>query len=142
MQDVENMARDFVLAAKEDWNILKSKSKGFLEFYYEDVYFDIAKQRTEGGYWLEIHKKLFGDKNNLNLTERKIFRQYQDTIGSITNGKYGGGHKKSEYKDQWGCEEAFAQTYSAYQRNDSVYKLEFPNMWKYIENMMKGLKNE
>ena len=93
----------------------------------------------EGGYWSEIRKKLFGNKKTLDLGERKILRQYQDVIGSATKGKYGGGHKKSYYRDEVGNQEAFAQTFSAYIRKDEVFRLEFPNQWNYIDNLMKGL---
>ena len=68
-----------------------------------------------------------------------ILRQYQDVIGSATKGKYGGGHKKSYYKKEIGNKEAFAQTFSAYIRKDEVFKLEFPNQWDYIDNLIKGL---
>ena len=44
------------------------------------------------------------------------------------------------YKKEFGHEEAFAQTFSAYTRRDQIFKLEFPKRWEYIKNMMKGLK--
>ena len=137
--DYEKAGSDFANAVKADWNILKSKQKGFLEYYNEYEYFDISKNRMEGGYWREIREKLFGNKKTLDLGEEKILRQYQDVVGSATKGKYGGGHKKSYYKKEIGNKEAFAQTFSAYIRKDEVFKLEFPNQWNYIDNLMKGL---
>ena len=79
--------------------------------------------------------------SQLNLAERKILRQHQDALGSITNGNYGGGHTKTYYKgDGKNNVEAFAQAYAAYCRNDKQFRLEFPDMTAYIENLMKGLK--
>ena len=52
---------------------------------------------------------------------------------------YGGGHKKSYYRDEVGNQEAFVQTFSAYIRKDEVFRLEFPNQWNYIDNLMNGL---
>ena len=37
-----------------------------------------------------------------------------------------------------GITEAFAQAYAAYCRNDKQFRLEFPNMTAYIEELMKG----
>jgi hypothetical protein len=42
--------------------------------------------------------------------------------------------------DEVGNLEAFAQCFSAYIRKDDVFSLEFPNMWSYIDNIIKDLK--
>jgi hypothetical protein len=50
---------DFVKVSKADWDKLKKQNKGFLAYFNEAEYFDIVKQRLEGGYWKDIRKKLF-----------------------------------------------------------------------------------
>ncbi len=59
---------------------------------------------------------------------------HMDTLGSITDGNYGGGHSKKYYKGIGKNNiEAFAQAYAAYCRNDKQFRLEFPNMTAYID---------
>ena len=140
ISDCVKAGEEFANAVQADWQVLKGKKRGFLEYYNEQEYYDISKNRMEGGYWAEIKKKLFGEKPVLDLGERKILRQYQDVVGSASKGKYGGGHSKSDYNKEYGHEEAFAQAFSAFIRKDQVFKLEFPKQCEYIENMMRGMK--
>ena len=133
---------DFNAAAAADWKELKKKANGNLKIYKENLYVS-PYDPPEGTYWQEASLVMFGKSmNQLNLAERKILRQHQDALGSITNGNYGGGHTKTYYRVKGGRDnkEAFAQAYAAYCRNDKQFRLEFPNMSAYIEKMMKGLE--
>ncbi len=133
---------DFNAAAAADWKELKKKANGNLKIYKENLYVS-PYDPPEGTYWQEASQVMFGKSmSQLNLAERKILRQHQDALGSITNGNYGGGHTKTYYRVKGGRDnkEAFAQAYAAYCRNDKQFRLEFPNMSAYIEKMMKGLE--
>lgn len=133
---------DFNAAAAADWKELKKKANGNLKIYKENLYVS-PYAPPEGTYWQEASQAMFGKPmSQLNLAERKILRQHQDALGSITNGNYGGGHTKTYYRVKGGRDnkEAFAQAYAAYCRNDKQFRLEFPHMTAYIENLMKGLE--
>lgn len=133
---------DFNAAAAADWKELKKKANGNLKIYKGNLYVS-PYDPPEGTYWQEASQVMFGKSmSQLNLAERKILRQHQDALGSITNGNYGGGHTKTYYRVKGGRDnkEAFAQAYAAYCRNDKQFRLEFPNMSAYIEKMMKGLE--
>lgn len=141
VDDIRSAAAEFNAAAAADWKLLKKKAKGNLKIYKKDLYVT-PYDPPEGTYWQEASQAMFGKPiSKLNLAERKILRQHQDALGSITNGNYGGGHAKTYYKgDGKNNVEAFAQAYAACCRNDEQFRLEFPNMTAYIENLMKGLE--
>ena len=140
LEEVRAAAAEFNAAAEADWKLLKQKARGNLIIYKEKLN-AASDEPPKGSYWEELSQTMFGkQKGDLNLPERKILRQHMDALGSITNGKYGGGHSPGYYRGQWGNEEAFAQAYAAYCRNDKQFQLEFPNITAYIENLMKGLE--
>lgn len=127
---------DFNAAAAADWKLLQKKAAGDLRIYKGTL------SPPDGTFWQDASQTMFGKPiNQLNLTELRILSQHMDTLGSITDGNYGGGHSKKYYKGVGKNNiEAFAQAYAAYCRNDKQFRLEFPNMAAYIEKMMKGLK--
>ena len=123
-------------AAAADWKLLQKKAAGDLRIYKGTL------SPPDGTFWQDASQTMFGKPiSQLNLTELRILSQHMDTLGSITDGNYGGGHSKKYYKGVGKNNiEAFAQAYAAYCRNDKQFRLEFPNMAAYIEKMMKGLE--
>ena len=140
---IDAIGKEFNDICNLDWNNLKkTKGKQFAsKLKAFDYYVDIQKKYpswSTGDYFSELAERLFKKEyNSLDSRERYIVLQYKDTIGSITNGKYGGGHSKEEYRDSWANEEAYANAFAAWARKDSVFALDFPEIWKYINDKMK-----
>ncbi len=81
---------------------------------------------------------IFGKEYKLLSDDEKIrIAGWFDTIGSITNGRHGFGHSKSEYVNGYENAEAFANIYAAINSGHTEYKKYFPEMWKVIEGIIK-----
>ena len=118
-------------AANADWAILKGKAKT-----YQD---GLQGYSITGSFWEDVSQRLFG-KGILNTDprERYVLGQYQDMIGSMTKGTYGGGHSKAYYHSRREHVELVANAVAAWQRGDDVFRLEFPEVWRYIDDIMTG----
>lgn len=145
--EINQISAEFNEACEADWKRLKAqKSKQFASGLQSfDQYISFNRENPQwntGDYFNEISSRLF-DKTyrDLDMREHYIILQYKDIIGSITNTRYGGGHTKREYHNSWGNGEAYANAVAAWKRKDSVLKVDFPEIWKYIESRMKG-KND
>ena len=124
---------DLAHAANLDWANLKGKAKTYPD--------GLQGYSINGSFWEDVSQRLFGKGiQNTDARERYALGQYQDMIGSMTKGTYGGGHSKVYYQNNLPNVELVANAVAAWQRGDDVFRLEFPETWRYIDNIMKGMR--
>jgi hypothetical protein len=83
-------------------------------------------------------REYFGREfKDLSMDERLQITGYFDTIGSITNGKYGAGHDPEYYRMNLQNTEAWANIYNAV-AGELPMRKDFPQMCKVIEALLKG----
>ena len=122
---------DLAQAANTDWINFKEKSKALQD--------GLQAYSVNGSFWEDVSQRLFGkDILHTDPRERYVLGQYQDMIGSMTKGAYGGGHTKNYYQTRDYYGELVANGVAAWQRGDDVFQLEFPKTWRYIDNIMRG----
>lgn len=140
MNNVWTKSAAFNAACDADWKRLKSMAKKQypcgIRAFSQYIYINPANPKlNEGDYFEDVSKRLFGKSyGQLDNRERYIVDGYMDSIGSITKARHGGGHTKKEYT-QWNTEH-FANAVAMWRRGDTVFKLDFPDTWDYINNVM------
>ena len=144
--DVDIAVEEFNKACENDWNGLKkrarTKYKSKLKAF--DGVISLNGEHPEwntGDYFQELSIRLFGEQYyNLDTEKRYILTMYKDTVGSITKARYGAGHSRKEYERSFGNGEAYANAVAAWLRKDIVFKVDFPDIWNYIDRQMRGSK--
>lgn len=141
MGNVEIKCAEFNAACAADWKTLKAAAKKKyscgIRAFSQYVSIDPAHPNwSEGDYFEDVSQQLFGKSyKQLDTRERYVVGGYMDSIGSITQARHGGGHTKKEYTP-WNTEH-FANAVAMWKRGDAVFKLDFPETWKYIDAVMK-----
>ena len=142
--EINKISKEFNSACDADWATIKKEARKYasgIRAFSGYIHIDsMHPEWSEGDYFADVSKRLFGRSvRELDAKELYILGQYKDSIGSITNARWGSGHTKAEYKYSWGNGEHFANAVAMWKRGDSVFKLDFPETWRYIDNIMKGL---
>ena len=139
--NIEVKCAEFNAACAADWKKLKAMAKKKypcgIRAFSQYVSIDPAHPNwSEGDYFEDVSQRLFGKSyKQLDTEEWYVVGGYMDSIGSITQARHGGGHTKKEYTP-WNTEH-FANAVAMWTRGDAVFKLDFPETWKYINAIMK-----
>lgn len=115
-------------AAQQDWQSMKAAYKGKLSSLKMNN-LESFNQKI-----LELYGKEYSLLSN---EERHRVVQWFDTIGSISNGRYGGGHDSKYYSDCLPNVEAVANVHCAIRSGWTEFQKDFPNIWKCVEEMLK-----
>ena len=141
--ELNNQCAAFNAACDADWKrlegmALKKYACGIRAFSQYVSINPTNPNLNEGDYFEDVSQRLFGKSyGQLDAKEDYIVLQYMDSIGSITKARLGGGHTKKEYENSYGNGEHFANAVAMWKRGDTVFKLDFPDTWDYINNVMK-----
>lgn len=137
----------FDIEKSHDWNEFEGAVVSEIErFYkrgidprYKGLCEDHKKQKALKN---QLSKELFGieDYQELPFEQQWKIIAKNDILGSITGGEYGFGHEDWYYLEDF-YREAFANIYLMYKYGWKEFREEFPYLWNYMENLLKGNNN-
>lgn len=137
----------FDIEKSHDWNEFEGAVVSEIERFYkrgiDPRYKGLCENyQKRNDFKNQQAKKLFGFENfqNLSFEQQWKITAKGDILGSLTVGEYGFGHEEKYYLEDF-YRETFANMYLVHKYDWEEFKEEFPDLWNYMENLLKRNSN-